>query len=339
VVAAPILDKQGEVIGALYGDRRRDGPPLERTDALLVAIMASALSNGLERLKHERTIKRWEPFFTPQLIRHLALEPNLLEGRKADVTLLFCDIRKFSLFSERLGAARSMDWTNHVMEDLSACVMAQEGVLVDYRGDEILAMWGAPEPQVDHASRACRAALAMLDKLPGLNERWKRDLGDSMDFGIGINSGDAFVGNTGSTHRFKYGPLGNTVNLASRVQGATKYLRARLLLTEATWKLLDEPLQPRSRRLCSVRVVNIQKPVTLYEMAAPGQDPWPAWKENYERALTAFESDDFRIGQLLDPLCDTKHNDGPSIVLLARAVDALAHGKKPEHPILVLESK
>jgi adenylate cyclase len=338
VVAAPILNQQGQVIGALYGDRRVDGPRVTPMDALLVEIIASAVSNGLERLKYEQTALCYEQFFAPQLVRHLSLQPNLLEGKKAHVTVLFCDVRKFSRFSEKLGPAKTMRWINEVMEELSACVTAHEGVLVDYIGDELMAMWGAPEEQADHASRACRAALMMLDKLPQLNLRWQRILGEPMDFGIGTNSGEALVGNTGSTRKFKYGPLGNTVNIASRVQGATKHLRARFLITETTWNLLDKELRSQSRRLCCIRVVNIEKPVTLYEIAPVGQHR-PAWKVHYERALEAFERGDFRIANLLDPLYDVTNNDGPSIVLLARAVQALAHGPLPDHPVLVLDSK
>src|SRR5260370_33266774 len=92
-------------------------------------------------------------------------------------------------------------------------------------------MWGAPEQQGDHAKLACEAALVMQEQRPKLNERWQSFLGGAMGLGIGINSGVARVGNTGSPRKFKYGPLGNTVNLASRVQGATKYLKTKLLIT------------------------------------------------------------------------------------------------------------
>jgi class 3 adenylate cyclase len=97
-----------------------------------------------------------------------------------------------------------------------------------------MAMWGAPKDQPDHAERAARAALAMLAAVPELNARWQAELGEPLDLGIGLNSGPAQVGNTGSRYKFKYGPLGNTVNLASRVQGLTKYVKCRLLVTAAT---------------------------------------------------------------------------------------------------------
>jgi adenylate cyclase len=127
------------------------------------------------------------------------------------------------------------------------------------RGDELIAMWGAPVDQPDHATLSARAAVDMLAAVPRINERWAATLGETMDLGIGINSGVARVGNTGSRHKFKYGPLGNTVNLASRVQGATKYVRSRILVTDATRSRMGSGFA--SRRVCQVRVVNIAEPV------------------------------------------------------------------------------
>lgn len=340
VIATPILDRGGEVIGALYGDRRQDGPPITEANAKFVHLIAWALSNGLERMRQEETIRRYEPFFPPVLARKLIEQPNLLAARRAEVTLLFADVRHFSGISEKVGPQITMEWIADVMEELSACVAAEGGVLVDYIGDELVAMWGAPDEQPDHPNRAVRAARAMLGRREELDRRWLARLGEGIEFGIGINTGEAFVGNTGSTRRFKYGPLGNTVNLASRVQGATKHLRARLLVTEATYDHLPPDLQGQARQLSQIKVINIAEPVTLYEVAPDGPEPCPGWKDVYENALTKFANENFRVAASeLIPLCVLPHDDGPSIALLARAVQALAHGAPPGHPVLVLDSK
>ena len=123
------------------------------------------------------------------------------------MTLLFADVRGFSRISERLGPAGTVNWINDIMGALSTCVLDHQGVLVDYIGDELIAMWGAPKEAPDHARRACRAALDMLAKLPELNERWRSTLKEPMGLGIGINTGVAQVGNTGSAYKFKYGAL------------------------------------------------------------------------------------------------------------------------------------
>jgi adenylate cyclase len=347
VVAAPILDRDGQVIGALYGDRRGDSPkalfgPITELEASLVELLARGVAAGLARLDQERAALearvRFEQFFTPQLARQLEANPDLLKGRDAEVTLLFCDIRGFSRISEQLGPAGTVAWIGDTMATLSECVRDRQGVLVDYIGDELIAMWGAPEAQPDHPRLACSAALDMLKRLPGLNERWRSELGEPMALGIGVNTGVARVGNMGSPQKFKYGPLGNTVNLASRVQGATKYLKCPLLITGATRQQLDDSFHPR--RLARVRVVNIAEPVELYELADPSRPGWSEARTQYEKALESFEKGEYRsasriLGELLARLPD----DGPALVLLYRAVQCRVEGPSASGPVWELPGK
>jgi adenylate cyclase len=195
-------------------------------------------------------------------------------------------------------------------------------VLVDYIGDELMAMWGAPEVQEDHARLACRAALAMQSLMPKMNERWQARLGEPMSLGIGVNTGRARVGNTGSRHKFKYGPLGPMVNLASRIQGATKYLRTPLLVSESTQAMLGDEFW--CRRICKVRVVNIVTAVNLFELSAAGNTNWQAIQPPYEHALEDFERGDFQAAaRTLGNLMAEHAEDGPSMVLMGRAINAL----------------
>lgn len=327
-VASPVLDVQGRVIGALYGERRRvdlpgELPKINRLEAMLIELLASGVAAGLARQEKETAAlaaeERFKQFFTPQLARLLAANPDLLTGRESEISILFADIRGFSRLANRLTPAETVRWINQVMEALSDCVLAQEGVLVDYIGDELIAMWGAPEPQPNHAERAVAAALAMLEALPGLNERWERVLGEPMELGIGINSGIAQVGNMGSARKFKYGPLGGTVNLASRVQGVTKYLRTQLLATEATWDRLGA--SKTGRRIGKVRMVNIAEPVELFELASASQPGFAQLRAGYESALVEFERKGFReASTILGALLPAFPDDGPSLVLLSRVV-------------------
>jgi adenylate cyclase len=351
VVAAPILDKQGNVIGALYGDRHRlpslsSLAPISKVEVMLVELLASGVAAGLARLEQESAALaahvRLEQFFTPDLARRLVTQPDFLKGRDAEVTVLFCDIRRFSHFSERLGGARTVEWISAVMEALSNCVHELGGVLVDYVGDELMAMWGAPEQRADHARMACQAALAMLDQLPKLNESWQPILQEPMGIGIGINTGMARVGNVGSQRKMKYGPLGNTVNLGSRIQGATKYLKVRLLVTESTYRQLNAG--PGSnfegRRLCTVRVVNIDEPVNLYELKTSAHRNWPTLKQDYEKALEHFEKKELRqAARILGNLQIENPGDGPSLVLLSRVVNTLVQEPAKFDPIWDLPGK
>jgi adenylate cyclase len=345
VVAAPVCAVGGEVIGAVYGDRRIGGlgnmSSISDIEAMLVDLIATAVAGGIARLEQEKAALeervRFEQFFTRELSESLAKQPDLLKGRTEEVTLLFCDIRGFSRISERLGPERTVQWVGDVMGELSDCVLAHKGVLVDYIGDELVAMWGAPTVQPEHAELACRAAIDMLAKLPILNARWREPLAEPMNFGIGINSGKAQVGNTGSRYKFKYGPLGNTVNLASRVQGVTKQLGVPLLITAATRERLDGELC--TRRLCQARVVNIEEPVELYELAAHRPD-WDEIRRGYEAGLGALEQKDFpRAASLAGQLLERWPEDFPSRQLLSRAAQALLRPAAEFDPVVEFTSK
>lgn len=263
-------------------------------------------------------------YFTPELARHLHRHPEqLAAGRRVEVSVLFCDISGFSRVSERHGPERTIRWLSDVLGTMSACIMEEEGVLVDFTGDQVMALWGAPHHQPDHADRACRTALAMQAALPELNEKWEKEIGHATEISVGINTGDAYVGNIGTPQKFKYGALGNTVNLASRIQGACKYARARMLATSNTIERLTAPIF--SRRLGQIRVNNINAPVYIHELeGADETDPWHRLRTEYETALHLFESAEFRkasglLGQLLDDYPD----DGPSLLLMSRVVEAL----------------
>jgi adenylate cyclase len=346
VVAAPILNAGGDVVGVLYGERRLSGKrparPIEELEAKLVELLAGTVAAGLARLEEEQEAAtariRYEEFLTPELARHLLAQPGLLESREIEVTVLFADIRGYSGVCERLGAEASVSWVSDVLGELSDCVRAEGGVLVDYVGDELMAMWGAPAEQPDHAARACRAARDMLARLPALDARWRDKTCSPLEIGVGIHTGLAHVGNVGTKHKFKYGPLGPTNNLASRVQGATKFLRVPTLVTGATRGFLDNEFA--TRRLTRVKVVNINEPVDLVELHA---DPPPGWNElrdGYEAALADFEA-----GRTLDairrlgPLLAAHPDDGPSLLLLARAVQARQPHAPEFDPVWVLPGK
>jgi adenylate cyclase len=345
VVAAPILDNQAKVIGALYGDRRKPlrggSPPLGKLEAMLVELLASGVATGLARLEQEKVALaarvQMEQFFTPALSRELAARPDLLEGRDCEVSVLVCDIRGFSRISERLQPATTLEWLRNVLGALSECVLDRDGVVVDYTGDEIMAMWGAPGDQPDHARIACEAAMAMQAQLPELNARWQSVVKEPIGVGVGINTGMARVGNTGSERKFKYGPHGNMVNLASRVQGATKYLKSPVLITGSTRERLGDRFP--TRRLCGVRVVNIVKPVELFQLVSSADESWLRLKTQYEAALTEFErGEPLKAMSILGTLIPDYPDDGPSLILMSRAVQAHQEGGEYD-PVWTLSGK
>jgi adenylate cyclase len=293
--------------------------PVDRM--LLQARINSCL---LKRRQHAREL---EQFFPPEVVTQLIDRPDLLQtGRSADVTILFCDIRGFSRVSERLRDTpeKMVDWVSAVMEALDKCVLRHQGVLVDFIGDELLAMWGAPQAQPDHARRACLAALDMLACISDLSKEWEAVTGEPTMVGIGINSGPASVGNTGTRRRFKYGPVGNTVNLASRIQGATKYLETRTLITQSTRDRIGDEFA--LRRVSRLQVVNIKEPVAVYELVPQGEEGWDVRKGGYEEALDLFEAGPDRLqdaARILGRLVTTYGLAGPNRFLLSRVLSAM----------------
>ena len=344
-VVSPILNPAGEPIGVLYGERRSSfARMITPLDAKVVELLAWAVANGLARVKQEiETVKHrsmMEQFFTPSLAKHLEENPQLLQGRRRDITVLFADIRRFSTISHNLGPDKTMEMLHAILSALHDCVSAEDGVLVDFVGDELMAMWGAPADQPDHAARACRAALAMQTKLPELNALWGSLVSQPIDVGVGINSGSARVGNVGSRIKFKYGPVGSVVNLASRVQGINKFFKTHILVTDTTVKELGSTMP--TRRLAQVRTVNIPDPATVYELAVHPDETWTRLKTKYEEALAAFEMQNFAfaagtLGELLT--ADAFRNDGACLVLIQRAATCLIERPKEFSPVLAMESK
>ena len=348
VVVAPILNREGAVIGALYGERRNGDfripeRPITRIDAQLMELLAGGVASELARQSQEeesrRHEKRFEQFFSPKLARELNAQADLLEGREVDVSVLFCDIRRFSRISESIDTKTVFAFINDVIGVISKCIEDHDGVVVDYVGDAVMGMFGAPQPQADHHARAAQAALDMLRELPRLNASWKKVIPGELDvdFAIGINSGKARAGNSGCISKYKYGPLGNTVNLASRIQGVTKHLQARILISRSTAEGLDTRFV--HRKICDARVVNISEPVTLHELCEP--NPRAAeLNHSYQTALAQFEAADFAAAaRSLTELLVRFPKDGPTLVLLSRVVNALMDGRVADHPVWQMPHK
>ena len=346
-VAAPIFGIQEEVVGVLYGVRAQQGlarrGSIEPLEAQLVQLLAAAVGANLARSTAQRTRIQFEQFFSPDLVRELQRDEKLLEGRTDEVTILFSDLRGFTPLSERLGPLKTCQLLRDMMECLSERIVEHGGVIVDYAGDGIFAMWNAPARQGDHAARACRAGLAMLGELPALNARWGDEAAGSLALGIGINTGEALVGNTGSTRKFKYGPHGHAVNLASRVQDATKKLGLPLLITASTRERLPATLL--TRRIGRVVLPGVREPVVAYELFGEhGSPEWLSRRDTYEAALTLYEGGQWsRACQTLMPLLDAEGRgsvyDAPTLKLMRRAWECLETRPDPFDPIIEVSTK
>jgi adenylate cyclase len=327
VVASPIFDEAGAVVGVVYGSRDRSSAqgllgitPLE---AQFVQVLAGAVSAGLARLASEAEAARarvqLEQFFSPELARALERDEGILAARQRTLTLLFADLRGFSRIAERIGATQTFALLSDILDRLTNRIMDRHGVVIDYYGDGVAAMWNAPTDVPDHADQAVAAALDMLGDLPAINHEWAEKLGGLIRLGIGLHTGQAQVGNSGSRRRLKYGPRGHAVNLTSRIEAATKVLGVSCLISEATTALLSQswPL----RRIGRVRLTGMTEPVTLFELnLCPDESlGWHARKTAYEQAVALFEAGQTAAAlEAALQLQETYPQDGPTQWLSAQ---------------------
>ncbi|HND54048.1 MAG TPA: adenylate/guanylate cyclase domain-containing protein, partial [Pirellulaceae bacterium] len=345
-VVSPIFGIDESVKGVMYGVRNQEGllarGNVTAIESHLVQLLAGAAGAYLARSAALRNQVQFEQFFASDLVRELERDPLLLEGRIEEVTILCSDLRGFTSLSQRLGAEKTCRMLRDMMEVLSERIVEAGGTIVDYAGDGILAMWNAPAKQPRHVELACQAALAMLAELPELNERWADDAGGTLSLGIGINTGDAQVGNTGSSRKFKYGPHGHTVNLASRIQDATKALGLPLLIAGKSRESL--PAEFHTRRVGSIRMPGVSEPVTVFELH--GKEASPAWlmrRDIYERALQFFETAQLsQACQAAIPLLsigDDEAYDTPALKMLRRVWDAMDRPDEPFEPVIDVGAK
>jgi adenylate cyclase len=337
VVASPILDPHGQMVGAVYGCRTRltahAGPGIGPLEAQVVQLLAATVGVGLARQEQEaralRSRLQFEQFFGEDLARELERDPRMLAGQEREITVLFSDIRSFSSLAGRLGPTDTCKLVSDVMERLTACVRAQGGSVVAYIGDGMMAMWNAPRDDPGHAARACRAALNMLSELPRLDAEWRERLGRPLRLGIGLNTGRALCGNIGTAQKFHYGPLGDAVNLASRVEASTKHLGAPLLISASTREQVGNGFA--TRRLCRARLLGIEKPVDLFELHAEESVPgWQVRQEAYEAALALYEQGNWEgARRALARLSNSGEPDVPAENLLARTAEAIRTPPEP----------
>lgn len=323
-VVAPWFNAAGELAGAVVGLRylheKNARRGVRHLEANLVRLLADAITSGQARRQRESEAARrrtlLEHAFTPALAERIESDPHLLDGQDREVSLLFADLRDFShLFhgtdAGGLGPVRAYELVADVMDALTEVVLEEGGIIIDYYGDGLAAMWNAPFDQPDHAERACRVGLAMTEALKPVSNNWREELKEPLEIGIGIHTGPARVGNIGSRWKQKYGARGTAVNLTSRVEQVTKRLGVPLIVTEATAERISPAL--RTQRLCKARLAGVIEEVNLY--AVLPNERSAKNKESYAEALALFEAGrlDASLRRLtLGPLAD---EPGPAIFL------------------------
>jgi len=226
--------------------------------------------------KEEREKKKirgaFQYYLTSSVINEMLKDPDKLKlgGDKKDLTVLFSDIRGFTTISEKMTPEELVALLNEYLTTMTNQVFHYDGLLDKYMGDAIMAVFGAPLDQPDHALRACRTSLAMMKELHKLQEKWKAEGRPAFDIGVGLNSGDMVVGNMGSEMRFDYTVMGDMVNLGSRLEGINKEYGTNIIISEFTYDKVKDAMC--CRELDGVRVKGKLKPVNIYELLGEKKD-------------------------------------------------------------------
>jgi adenylate cyclase len=306
-------------------------PPVQPLLAMVLATpLAFAWTYFAEDRQRRFMLKALSKVVSPAVAEQLSRDPGRLarETMRADLTLLFTDLANFTDLSEGMDVQQLGQFMNRYLGEMSDQVLAQDGTLDKYIGDAIMCFWNAPLPQADHAARACRAALRMVERERDLQEEFSANGTRKVYTRIGINTASVAVGFIGSDHLFNYTALGDGVNLASRLEGANKLYGTRILLSANTAALVQGAFW--LRQVDVLRVKGKKEPMAVYQLlgerAAGDPGKHGPLVEGYEKAFAAYRErrwDDAE--RLLLELCGSFGEDGPAEALLARVREYRTH--------------
>jgi adenylate cyclase len=270
-----------------------------------------------------RELRRaFSSYVSPQLLEIITKEPDKLSlgGEKRNITVLFSDIRGFTTISEKLNPESLVNLLNEFLNPMTEIILRNGGMLDKYIGDAIMAIFNAPVDIGDHPDRACTSALEMVQKTKELNDLFKREFNVDIRIGIGINTGEAVVGNMGSKVRFDYTAIGDTVNLASRLEGLNKLYKTDIIISEFTKKGLRARFL--TRKLDVVVVKGKREPVPIYELLEDNQRNREMVNE-FEMALNEYLSGNFDNAKLIFEEVSIRFGDPTSGVFLRRCEEMI----------------
>jgi adenylate cyclase len=228
--------------------------------------MSTAFSYTTEGRQRRQIKQMFSRYMSDLLIQDLLKHPEKLRlgGERQVLTVFFSDLAGFTTLCEKLAPEEVVTLLNHYLTAMTDLILSSGGIIDKYEGDAIMAFWGAPVPQEDHAIRACLAALDNQSRLVELRKEFTRMGLPPVHARIGINTGEMIIGNMGSTQRFDFTVIGDSVNLASRLEGAGKEYGASIIISEETYRQAQNKLEVRELDLLQVKGKDL--PIRIYEL-------------------------------------------------------------------------
>jgi adenylate cyclase len=242
---------------------------------MMIAVVITVTKYFFEEKKSREIRAMFSSYVSPKIVAELINNPEKakLGGERKTVTILFADIIGFTSLSEQKQPEEVVEILNEYFKEMTEIIFKWDGTLDKFVGDEIMAFWGAPLDQPNHAELAVRCALNMEAKLRDLQYKWKLEEKSGLDCGIGINTGEVIIGNIGAAgKKMDYTVIGDNVNLAARVEKLTRTYNTKVIVTEFTIRHIDEVLGKGSvghlqvKELDIVKVKGKEKEVKIFEL-------------------------------------------------------------------------
>ncbi|HPS87778.1 MAG TPA: CHASE2 domain-containing protein [Spirochaetota bacterium] len=269
-------------------------------------------------------------YIAPDVIDQIMLNPESLElgGENRRITIFFSDVAGFSTISEKLSPPELVALLNEYLSEMTDIIISHGGTIDKYEGDAIMAFYGAPQPYIDHELRACKAAIDMKKRLREMQEKWRSVGQHELFVRMGMNTGLAVVGNMGSKMRMDYTAMGDSVNLASRLEGANKWYGTTAMISENTYTNVKDHVDVR--KLDTIRVIGKTEPIVIYELfGIKGTLPQKVYDviELYNKGLEMFGEHQWKKAlKFFTDALEILPDDGPSKTYVGRCEDYM---KKP----------
>lgn len=266
----------------LFSNQRYILPTIAPLSMLFLGVILPTLEQAVSQEQEKRRVRNlFSRFISPEMVDQMMKTQDLNSvNKRADLTIIFTDIRGFTTLSEKLTPEGVVSLLNPYLEAMSQVIYKHGGTVDKYEGDAIIAFFGEPVPYKDHAARALRASLDMRKSLAELRDKWTREGKPSqIEMGVGVNSGEVFVGLLGSAQRINYTVIGDNANLAARLQDLTKTYAWPILISESTYQQVKDEFD--CKLADAVTVKGKTKAVNVYKVigakGAPESEKLKAW--------------------------------------------------------------
>jgi adenylate cyclase len=289
----------------------------------------------IQRLKLRSTMSL---YFSPRIMEHVLKNPGSMEPQQAEITVLLTDLRNSTPIAELLGPGGTFKLLNQVFETQTQAILAEDGSMEHFLGDQFLSYWGAPDAQPDAADRALRASQSLIAGMEELRTKLEPELKALFGYGVAFHSGTALIGNKGSAQRLDYGLVGDLINAAARVESLTKHYGVLFLITREAYVQLSNP--PFTRLVDKVLVKGTSRPLELLEVRHPySPDDFEEIVARYNTAFVDYERGDFIAAERLFAALAEEKQDKPSALMAQRCGELAADPPRQWTGIYQLKTK